>query len=410
MPTESPLSHARFPLPHPRAIRYYGAADFSGYGQAAVAYVRSLVNAGVQVQWIPLDWTPQRMQPGTWSRPLVSQCGSDGWLADLPALIERTSAPVAHDTVVAHSPPEFWPFAFESGKCNIGYAAWETDGAPAHWLPSMMQADRVLVPCSQNRDAFVRSGLAKPIAVVPHIRRHRWCEYSPHDIAAARADLGIPHGHRVFYSINAWDPRKAVPDLIEAFARAFTPSDRVALLLKTDATGHGAGPLYTRRTTRELATQAITEAAARIGRPAPLIVLHDSPLDADAIDLIHAVGDAFVSLSHGEGFGLGAFEAATLGKPVVMTGWGGHMDFFGENWPGAVPYRLAPVPLWPPDLPSYFPSQRWAIPDISAASRLLRDVADHPIPAQTAARSIRERIVERYAESVIVDEFLGAIR
>lgn len=396
-------------MPQPRAIRYYGAADLSGYGQAAVAYVRALVNADVAVQWIPLDWAPQRMQVGTWQRPLLQQCGRDGWMADLPALVERTSAPVPYDTIVAHAPPEFWPLAFESGKRNIGYAAWETDRAPAHWLPLMRQADTVLVPSAHNRDAFVRSGLSRPIFVVPHLRRHRWCEFSPGDIAAAREDLGVPAGHRIFYTINAWDPRKALPDLIDAFARAFGETDRVALLIKTDATGHSAGPLYTRRTTRALATQAISDSAARLGRPTPLIVMHDDKLDADAIDLIHAVGDTYVSLSRGEGFGLGAFEAATLGKPVIMTGWGGHTEYFGDDWPGAVPYRLAPVPLWPPDLPSYFPSQRWAEPDITAAARMMRGILDDSAPMLTNAARVRQRIVERYAEPVIVEQFLDAI-
>jgi glycosyltransferase involved in cell wall biosynthesis len=396
-------------MPRPRGIRYYGAADLSGYGQASIAYVRGLVNAGVPVQWIPLDWAPERMQVGTWSRRLMQQHGNDGWLADLPTLIQRTSAPLDYDTVIAHAPPEFWPFAFEPGKRNIGYAAWETDRAPAHWLPLLRQADRVLVPCAQNRDAFVRSGLSKPIEIVPHIRRHRWCEYSPSDIDAARQDLGIPSDHRVFYTINAWDPRKALPDLIAAFAMAFDESDRVALVIKTQATGHAPGPLYQRMATRALATQAISEIAATLQRAAPLIVLLDEELDADAIDLIHAVGDVFVSLSRGEGFGLGAFEAATLGKPVIMTGWGGHRDFLGDDWPGAVPYRFAPVPLWPPDRPSYFPSQRWAESDRAAAARLMREAFDNPSPMHIAAQRIRERIVERYAEPVVMAQLLDAI-
>ena len=39
-------------------------------------------------------------------------------------------------------------------------------------------------------------------------------------------------------------------------------------------------------------------------------------------DAIHAIGDCYVSLTHGEGWGMGAFDAATLGKPVLITGWG----------------------------------------------------------------------------------------
>lgn len=42
---------------------------------------------------------------------------------------------------------------------------------------------------------------------------------------------------------------------------------------------------------------------------------------------LHLAGDAFISLTRGEGFGVGAFEAAAAGKPVIMTGWGGRLDF-----------------------------------------------------------------------------------
>src|SRR5262249_5327830 len=156
------------------------------------------------------------------ARRLLGQRGSEGYLADVATLVVRTSAPVAHDVVIVHSPPEFWNSSFESGKRNVGCLAWETDRTPAHWLASMRLAERVLVPCVQNRDALLRSGLEKPIAIVPHVRRHRWCEFSPGDVAAARADLGIPPDHRVLYTINAWDPRKAIPDLIRAFCLAFT--------------------------------------------------------------------------------------------------------------------------------------------------------------------------------------------
>ena len=48
-----------------------------------------------------------------------------------------------------------------------------------------------------------------------------------------------------------------------------------------------------------------------LGYARRIVSLHDEALDSAGIDLIHAAGDVFVSLSHGEGWGLGAFEAAT---------------------------------------------------------------------------------------------------
>lgn len=398
----------------PRGVRYYGGGGLDGYGQAAVAYVRALVNAGVPVQWIPLEWTAERMQASQWIPPdgrrqrLLEQCGTHGHLADAAALVARTAASVAHDVVIAHAPPEFWPFGFEADKSNIGVTVWETDLAPAHWLPLMRQADRVIVPCEFNRQAFLRSGLDRPIAVVPHIRWHCWSEFAPSTIVAARAQLGIPPGHRVLYTINAWDPRKNLPGLIRAYAQAFSADDPVSLLIKTDAFGHAGGPFYQSLPTCELAAQAMAAAAAT-GRPLPRIVLNDAVLDGDSIDMIHAIGDFYVSLTHGEGWGLGAFEAATLGKPVVMTAWGGHCEFLGTDWPGAIPCRLESVPLWPPHRPSYFPSQRWAVPDVGAAAALLRSTVADPEPALAAARTIREHIVRAYAEPVVINALLEAL-
>lgn len=397
----------------PRGIRYYSPADTSGYAAAAIANVRAFVNAGIPVQWIPLDWTLERDPRSAWKsadgrvRAILSLCGREGHLADLPALVAATTASVAHDTVIVHAPPEYWPACFERGKRNIGCTAWETDRIPAHWVPLLRLADRIVVPSTQNRQTFERSNPERPVFAIPHIRRHRWCEYAPSEIRDARDDLGIPRDHRVFYTINSWDPRKAIPALIAAFANAFGADDPVTLLVKTAKFGHDIGPLYPQRPTRDLATQAIT--AQSLGRPAPNIVLLDEELDGDGIDLIHALGDVYVSLTRGEGWGLGAFEAATLGKPVIMTAWGGQTDFLGENWPGAVPYRLSPAVIWPPYQPSYFPSQRWAEAHLPTAAAKMRAHLDDPKPARDAARVTRERIVRDFAEPVVIRQWLDAL-
>lgn len=399
----------------PRGIRYYGFGGLSGYGQATIAYVRALVNAGMPVQWIPLDWTPERMSAGSWTsadgrrQQLLERCGSWGHLADVPALVESTSAAVAHDVVVVHAPPESWPSLFEPGKRNIGMTVWETDRAPAHWLPPMRQSDAVIVPCEFNRAAFARSGLDKPMRVVPHIRRHCWREYTLADVARARAQLGIPAGNRVFYTINAWNPRKNMPALVRAFARAFSADSPVSLLIKTDATGNGQAPFYPYMPTREMLLRAMQEATAENGRPMAQVVLVDAELDGDGIDLIHALGDVYVSLTHGEGWGLGAFEAATLGKPVLMTAWGGQCEFLGDAWPGAVPYRLEAVPLCPPHKPTYFPSQRWAAPDLDAAIALMRAAADAAPGMIAGVHTIREHIVRAYAEPIVIGKLLEAV-
>lgn len=389
----------------PRGIRYYGGGDLSGYGIAAVHAVRLLVNAGVSVQWIPLRWQAGGMRPSAWqdalgqALPLLGAEGRGAAFADVVDLVRATAAPIAHDTVLVHAPPDTWPALFEPGKRALGYVAWETDCAPAHWLPLLRRADAVAVPSQASAAALQRAGLAHTPRVVPHVHAPRTAEFTPSDLAAARAELGIPAEHTVFYSIGGWEPRKNLAGLIDAFVRAFDADDAVTLLLKTDAEGDGPGPWYPRQATRALAAEALAAATARHGRRAPALSLIDERLDGDAIDLLHALGDVYVSLSHGEGWGWGAFDAAARATPVILPAWGGPLDYLGAAWPGAVPGRLAPALLWPPQRPLFFPSQRWAEPDLDAAARLLRAHWRDPAPARAAAQAIREHIVARYGEA-----------
>ena len=102
-------------------------------------------------------------------------------------------------------------------------------------------------------------------------------------------------------------------------------------------------------------------------------------------------------------------EANAAGTPAIATGWGGHLDYLGADWPGAVPSRMAQVPVWPPERPSYWPSQRWADPDVDAAVAAMRSIVADPRRARAAASSIAERIANRYAEPVVAREYLAAL-
>ncbi|CAG1004824.1 hypothetical protein BURK1_03147 [Burkholderiales bacterium] len=392
-------------------IKVLSFVEPSGYGLAAIAYVRALVNAGVPVRWVPLRRVGDDVRAlGAGEPHPHSLCATDDLsLADLPALLSATSRPIAYDTVVAHTVPEHWPALFEAGRRNVGCTVWETDRIPAHWRTLLDLADRVLVPCEMNRGTFVAGGVRAPVRVVPHVRRHAWNAFTPADLAAARLRFGLADARFVLYSINAWDPRKALPSLLRAFVRAFRAEDGVALVLKTSPFGYGAPPLHGTEPTLELAQRAVDEATDALDRDAPLICVLPYELTGRGIDLLHEIGDAYVSLPHGEGWALGMFDAATRGTPVIATGWGGHLDYLGAGWPGAVPYRMSQVPVWPPWRPSYWPSQRWAEPDLDAATAAMRAVAADPARARAAAAPIAERIANRYAEPVVAREFLAAL-
>jgi len=67
-------------------------------------------------------------------------------------------------------------------------------------------------------------------------------------------------------------------------------------------------------------------------RQCKIYLLHGDMTDTEIHSLYkHEKIDAFLSLPHGEGFGLPLFEAAYSGLPVVATGWSGHLDFLTDE-------------------------------------------------------------------------------
>jgi glycosyltransferase involved in cell wall biosynthesis len=395
-----------------RGILYHSFVEPSGYGLAGIGYVRALCNAGVPVRWVPVVRAGDDVRarhPGD-PLPLGMTATEDESLADLGALLDATSRPLDCDVVVAHTVPEHWPTLFRPGKRNVGMTVWETDRIPAHWRTLLDAAERVIVPCTQNRDVFVAGGVRSPVHVVPHVRRHAWNAFAPAEVDAARERFGLSDARFVFYSINAWDPRKALPALLDAFVRAFAPDDGVALLLKTGPVGYGPPPFYAPEPTLAMSQRAFDAATDALDRDAPTICVLPYELSGRGVDLCHALGDAYVSLSHGEGFALGLFDAATRGTPAIATGWGGHLDYLEPAWPGAVPSRPAVVPVWPPWRPSYWPSQHWAQPDVDAAIAMMRSLVADPAPARAAAAAIAESIANRYAEPIVAKMFVEALQ
>ncbi len=394
-------------------VKFYSFLEPSGYGTAALAHVRGLVNAGVAVQWRPLVRSGHGIVPLVpgGASPMLELARSDASLADLPALLAATALPVACDRVVSFTVPELWPQLFEAGQRNIGCTAWETDRLPAHWRTLLDLADAIVVPSQQTRDVIVDAGVRAAVRVVPHIRRHAWNAFSPDELAAARREFALEDARTVFYSISAWDPRKDLAALLRVFVGAFTRADPVALVIKTGPHGYGAPPFYRKEPVAQLAQRAIDAAAAIAGHAPPAITVLPYELSGRALDLLHRLGDVHVSLSHGEGWGLGAFDAATLGVPVLATGWGGHRDYLGDDaqWPGAMRFRMTRVPVFPPDAPSYWGSQRWATVDDDVAVAALRAFAANPAPHRRAAELIAERIADAYAEPRIAQQFIAAL-
>lgn len=373
-------------------LRYVAEDAPSGYGDAAHRLVAALRASGTRVQL--RGWASPHMG----LEPAMLPFSRD----ELPAEVAPPGAPT-----VAHLVPEHYPHVrtVVGGGPLVAHTVWETDRLPQHWPALLDATDHVVVPTAWNRDVFAGSGVQAPISVVPHVA----CD--PVEVEAARAHpngaFDLPDDVVVFYCIGRWDQRKLMSHAVEAYLEAFTGDDPVRLVVKTGP--HIEMPPEGAWAGRSLAWSTAGQVAKLVSRrrnPAA-VQLEVGIWDDRQIAALHTRGDVHVSLTRGEGWGLGAVDAATYGNPVVATGWGAFPEVLDAEATWFVGYQL--VPAIHTAVASYSPDQRWAEPDVAHAAELLRLVAADLSAARARAAPQRDRLRRELAPAVVAARFTDVV-
>ena len=379
------------PSPPARATVRYVAEDApSGYGDAADRLVRASRDAGTRIEY--RGW-------------------SDTAHGDPPAFLPFSRDECPDERVgpgaptVAHLIPEHYPLvrhvasevaANDATGPIVGHTVWETDRLPQHWPALLNTADLVIVPSEWNREVFAASGVHVPLAVVPHVA----ITPVPGDRGAG---LGLRDDHVIFYTIGRWDERKAVFRTVQAFLDAFTGDDPVTLVVKTGhviempPSGWGAQS--------PLACQTAWQVAELVHhhRNPPHVQLEVDTWPQDRVDGLHHRGDCYVTVARGEGWGMGAFDAAAHGNPVIATGWGGFCEYLRADDAYLVDHELVAVQSCAPR--SFSPDQHWAEANLDHAVELLRAVAADPEAARDRARPAQARVLRDYSGPVVAAQF-----
>jgi glycosyltransferase involved in cell wall biosynthesis len=377
-----------------KVIKYVGFNESTGYGIAARTMMTALENEASVVHWVPV--TAGTMAYDPYSVPQVRE---------------------GYKNVIVHLVPEYYPvwLEFERAKDGEskqiwGYTTWETDKIPAHWPELLNMMDGIFVPCEWNRRVFRDCGVMTRIEVLPHISQFH---------GQASDGLASPRLHGlaeeidkryVFYNVGAWSERKAPWLVIDAFLSEFMPDERVVLIVKSgkhDFTVRRRkwykpwqfGPGKTADTFRKIAGSAAKK----------LQVIHlDEEMSDNDMAGLHEMGDCFVSLAHGEGWGMGSYEAAWWGKPVITTGIGGALDYLPGNLSCHVRYELVPVRCLAGGR-SYTSDQYWAEPDLGHARQLMRKVYEDRKWASEMGMGLREHVARKFNPACIAGHLLAML-
>jgi len=411
------MGHDNFPSrlsPRPgmgvKYVSYYGAL---GYFVAAKRYMLGLSRMDLPLTWTPM--LPDEKQHHV-LHPFTGNRTGDRELDPL------CNAPVDYDTVILHIPPDLFPrwFEQERGKRILCYTVWETDRLPPGWPALLNQTSHVLVPSQWNWEVFRRNGVTSPITVVPHIPETNHDQNKPAFRDLSPADY-------VFYTVESWTARKAVWDTIRCYLRAFTATDPVVLVIKTNRVCYGRplapavqlpgalarlaerigaflpGP-YQKTTVQQFLRRILREHRD----PARILLIIDE-LTEEEIHRLHGRGDCYVSLSHSEGWGLGVFEAAHRGKPVIITGYGGQRDFLPEDLAYLLPYTMVPA-RDETGCAGLTSGQRWSQPSLPDAVRLMKYVFENRDEARARSRKLGDFVRTRFDGDETIRRLLSVIR
>jgi glycosyltransferase involved in cell wall biosynthesis len=373
----------------PVGVRWLSWPPGDGYGDSAAQYVRALDELGVPVTWTPLMWPPGAPLP-------IPAREYRGELEDF------AHRPIEHDTVVVHFPVDRGRelVADTEGRRTLAYTTWETDRIPFGWDKNCEEFDAVLLPSTFNRGALVASGCRAEAHVVPHCaRRVEMPEPASFDRIGDRF---------VFYTIGTWSTRKAMDETVTAFLDAFDKDDDVALVVKTGDRNQQAVARARRGlpldgpTGLELSPWPALAALLAGRRNVPEVRLIAGQIPGRDIDALHARGDCFVSLTRSEGYGLCIADALLFDNPVVVTGWGGHLDYLGADYPLLVDYDL--ISTLDDARDDWFVPREgyhWAKARHEHAVELLRWVADHRDDAAAVAQDVRADLARDCAPDVV---------
>ena len=349
---------------------------YSGYGSRSRDYVKALIE---------LDKYDVKIFPQRWgSTPfgfIDDHIKEWGFLKDhfytQPKLTEQPDI-WCQITV----PNEFQPV----GKYNIGLTAGiESTVSPHAFIEGCNRMNLILTSSNHSKKIFEDTSFT----VEKDGQRHNLSLTTPVEvlIEGANLDMYCPKkstfnldeikdqwcylfvGHWMKGSLG--EDRKNVGLLIKAFYEIFKDkSKRPALILKTSC----AAASYMDR--REILQRInIIKKSIPSDNLPNIYVIHGELSDSEMSSLYnHDKVKAMVSLTKGEGFGRPLLEFSLTDKPVIATGWSGHIDFLKREFSALMSGELTPVHATAAD-DFLIKEAKWFSVDHSNIGHFLTDVS-----------------------------------
>jgi glycosyltransferase involved in cell wall biosynthesis len=309
---------------------------YSGYGARARDFVKALDKDKYDVKILAQRWGNTRF----------------GYLEDHKEF-ELQSMIIPNLT----AQPDVWiqvtvPNEFQKvGKYNIGLTAgMETDICPPEWIQGCNNMDLILTSSEHGKSSLVNSafevqdkntGAKQSLKVTTEVEvifegvdLEKYCKVSKKAATELNSDLDTIKESFCYLFVGHWlqgafsHDRKNVGWTIKAFLETFkNKKNAPALILKTQ---HANASI----TDRDTVFKKIDDIRKTVRGTLPNIyVVHGELSDGEINELYnHSKVKAMINFTKGEGYGRPLLEFSLTGKPIIASGWSGHLDFLNKEF------------------------------------------------------------------------------
>lgn len=305
---------------------------YSGYGRRSLDFIKQLllIKPDWDIKILSQRWGDTRMG-------FLEDSGEWEVLSRVVPGVDKKPDVWIQITV----PNEFQPV----GRYNIGVtAAIETTLCDPSWIEGCNRMDLVLVSSEHGKRSIAdvrytnqangaELKLVKPMEVLfEGIDTDIYFKQPEPKKAAALKDLKNSWN---FLCVGHWlqgnfgEDRKNIAYTIKAFLETFKDVEQApGLILKTSH----ATTSYIDQDTLIDQIYDIRETVAYKKSLPNIYLLHGDLTDQEINEVYNDPRvKALVSLTKGEGYGRPLAEFATIGKPIMVSGWSGHLDFLKEK-------------------------------------------------------------------------------
>ncbi len=205
-------------------IKFCGTVGTSGYATASRNYFYSLFISGFQIDFEPVQFHSCSLSNESLQEQVIQAC------------FNHTCKEGEYDIIIIHSIPDLWPHL-----CNVerkenpqaiivGITVWESSQIHPKWKEYMKMVDYVVAPCFWNQTVFSRDAGIECLCIHTPLSFQKSSATTDAKPFQLLGELGVED--KIFYTINEWNSRKGIEDLITAFITEFQGSNNVVLYLK----------------------------------------------------------------------------------------------------------------------------------------------------------------------------------